>query len=132
MRILIVDDELVSRSKLEKIMANFGTCDSAVNGDQAVTAVRRSLEEQSPYDVVLMDLIMPVMDGHEALKRIRALEKEHDVRPGMETRVIVISSLEDQKNVCKAFFHGQATSYLTKPVNKEKLLEALSAAGIQA
>ena len=131
MRILIVDDELVSRSKLEKIMKRFGACDLAENGDQAVTAVRRSLEEQTPYDMVLMDLIMPVMDGHEALKRIRALEKEHDVRPGMETRIIVISSLEDQKNVCRAFFHGQATSYLTKPVNKEKLLEAMAAIGIR-
>lgn len=131
MRILIVDDELVSRRKLEKIMANFGTCDTAENGDQAVTAVRRSLEAQTPYDMVLMDLIMPVMDGHEALKRIRTMEKEHEVRPGMETRIIVISSLEDQKNVCKAFFHGQATFYLTKPVNKEKVLEAMTAAGIQ-
>lgn len=125
MRILIVDDELVSRKKLEKIMEGFGDCDARENGQEAVLAFQKSLVEENPYDLVLMDLIMPVMDGHEALMRIRSLEKEHGVRPGYESRVMVISSLEDQKNVCKAFFHGQATSYLTKPVNKESIIKAM-------
>lgn len=125
MKSLVVDDELVSRSKLQNIMQNFGHCDAVENGDQAVLAVIKALNEKEPYHVILMDIMMPVMDGHEALKRIRAIEKERCVEPGKEARVIVISSLEDQKNVCQAFFRGMATSYLTKPVNKESVVEAL-------
>lgn len=125
MKILIVDDELVSRKKLQKIMENFGDCTAVENGELAVQAVQTALVEGQSFNLILMDLIMPVMDGHEALKRIRTLEKEHKIKPGHESIVMVISSLEDQKNVCKAFFHGQATSYLTKPVNKESLVKAM-------
>lgn len=125
MKSLVVDDELVSRSKLKKIMEGFGHCDAVENGDQAVLAVIKALNDGEPYHLVLMDIMMPVMDGQEALRRIRTIEKERGVEPGREARVIVISSLEDQKNVCQAFFRGMATCYLTKPVNKEKLMEAM-------
>jgi two-component system, chemotaxis family, chemotaxis protein CheY len=54
------------------------------------------------------------------------MEQDKDVPPGQETKVIMISCLEDQKNVCHAFFHGQATCYLTKPVSKQDLEAAMS------
>jgi two-component system, chemotaxis family, chemotaxis protein CheY len=122
---LVVDDELVSRRKVKKIMDSFGFCDEVENGDQAVLAAIRALNLGEPYKVILMDLMMPVMDGHEALKRIRAIEMERRVPPGEEAQVIVISSLEDQKNVCQAFFKGLASAYVTKPVNRESVLAAL-------
>ena len=125
MKCLVVDDELVSRRKLKRIMESFGFCDEVENGDQAVLAVIRALNLKEPYEVILMDLMMPVMDGHEALRRIRAIEKERRVAPGQEARVVVISSLEDQKNVCQAFFKGLASAYVTKPVNRESVLVAL-------
>ena len=125
MKSLVVDDELVSRSKLQKIMESFGHCDVVDNGDRAVLAVIMALNSDQPYDLILMDIMMPIMDGHEALQRIRQVEKERGVAPGNEARVLVISSLEDQKNVCRAFFRGLASGYLTKPVNKESILKAL-------
>ncbi len=125
MKSLVVDDELVSRSKLHKIMETFGHCDAVDNGDEAVLAVVRALNCDQPYDLILMDIMMPVMDGHEALRRIRQVEKERGIAPGNEARVLVISSLEDQKNVCQAFFRGLASGYLTKPVNKDSLRKAI-------
>lgn len=131
MKSLVVDDELVSRSKLKKIMEAFGPCDTAENGDQAVLAVIKAMNQDAPYAVILMDLMMPVMDGHEALKRIRAIEKERRIEPGKETRVIVVSSLEDQKNVCQAFFKGLASVYVTKPVNREAVDTALRSLNLE-
>ena len=131
MKSLVVDDELVSRSKLKKIMESFGPCDAVEDGDQAVLTVIKALNLGEPYDVILMDLMMPVMDGHEALKRIRAIEQERRVEPGKEARVIVISSLEDQKNVCQAFFKGLASVYVTKPVNRESVHTALRSLNLE-
>ncbi len=131
MKSLVVDDELVSRRKLKKIMESFGFCDEVENGDQAVLAVIRALNLGEPYEVILMDLMMPVMDGHEALKRIRAIERERRVEPGKEARVVVVSSLEDQKNVCQAFFKGLASVYVTKPVNRESVHTALRSLSLE-
>lgn len=125
MKSLVVDDELASRSKLQKVMETFGPCDAVENGDEAVLAFIKALRDDDPYHVILMDIMMPVMDGQEALQRIRKVEKERGVAPGKEVRVIVISSLDDQKNVCDAFFRGLATHYLTKPVSREALIETL-------
>lgn len=131
MKSLVVDDELVSRRKLKKIMESFGPSDEVENGDQAVLAVIRALNLGEPYEVILMDLMMPVMDGHEALKRIRAIERERRIEPGKEARVIVVSSLEDQKNVCQAFFKGLASVYVTKPVNRESVHTALRSLNLE-
>ncbi|PTN38426.1 response regulator [Desulfonatronum sp. SC1] len=125
MKSLVVDDELVSRSKLKKIMEAFGPCDAVENGEEAVAAFINALDRGEPYTVILMDLMMPVMDGHEALRRIRDIEQERRIVPGEETRVIVVSCLEDQKNVCQAFFKGLASVYVTKPVNREVVDTAL-------
>lgn len=131
MKSLVVDDELVSRSKLKKIMESYGPCDTVEDGDQAVLAVIRALNLGEPYEVILMDLMMPIMDGHEALKRIRAIEGERRVEPGKEARVIVVSCLEDQKNVCQAFFKGLASVYVTKPVNRESVQTALRSLNLE-
>ncbi len=131
MKSLVVDDELVSRSKLKKIMEAFGPCDTAENGEEAVTAFISALDRGEHYAVVLMDLMMPVMDGHEALRRIRDIEQERRIEPGKETRLIVVSSLEDQKNVCQAFFKGLASVYVTKPVNREAVDTALRSLNLE-
>jgi len=59
MRILIVDDELVSREKLRKIMDSFGQCIVVENGADAL----RVATSQNPPDLILLDIIMPEMGG---------------------------------------------------------------------
>ncbi|MEJ2589519.1 MAG: response regulator, partial [Deltaproteobacteria bacterium] len=67
MRILIADDELVSREKLLKIMAKFGQCMAAENGEDVLRLVR---SEERP-DLILLDIVMPGMDGYEVCKRLK-------------------------------------------------------------
>lgn len=127
MKVLIVDDDLANRVVMQSYLQDKATrINMATNGEEAVQAVTMAMDHQDPYTLILMDIMMPVMDGQQALKAIRDLEKARDVLPGSEAKVIMASCLEDQKNVCQAFFQGMATCYLTKPLSLEGLETALS------
>ncbi|MEF2146058.1 MAG: response regulator [Desulfovibrionaceae bacterium] len=125
MRALIVDDDFYSRSMLHDMLRPFADCDIAVNGEEAVFAFKQGLERGDPYDLVCLDLVMPEMDGQQALREMRALEQEHGTHPTQETKVLVVTMLDDKKETHDAFFLGGATSYLVKPVDEEKLLGEL-------
>ncbi len=73
---LIVEDELTSRVLLRELLKRFGPPHVAMNGTEAVEAVRVALQAGEPFDLICLDIMMPEMDGQEALKRIRQLEEE--------------------------------------------------------
>ncbi len=125
MRALIVEDDFTSRKVLQKILAPYGQADIAVNGQEAVGAFTSSLEESRPYDVIFMDIMMPEMDGQEALRRIREIERERGCPPPEEVRVVMTTALDDPKNVVEAYYKGGATSYVPKPIDKHMLLHLL-------
>lgn len=126
MKVLIVDDDFYSRSMLHDMLRPLGQCDIAVNGEEAVFAFRKAIEAGESYDLICLDLVMPEMDGQEALQEIRAIEREEMERhPSQETKVIVTTMLDDKKETHDAFFLGGATSYLVKPIEEEKLLGEL-------
>ncbi|HOX32159.1 MAG TPA: response regulator [Spirochaetales bacterium] len=121
MRILVVEDDFGSRRMMQKLLESYGDVDVVVDGEEAVEAFRLAWEESKPYDIVFMDIMMPKMDGQEALKRLRAYEREVGVKPTGEAKVIMTSVLEDPKNVIEAYYDGAATSYLVKPLDREKI-----------
>lgn len=125
MRALIVEDDFTSRKILQKILAPYGEADVAVNGKEAVTAFNSAFDEARPYDLVCMDIMMPEMDGQEALRRIRGIEKTRGVPPSEEVRVVMTTALDDPKNVVEAYYKGGATSYVPKPIDKHMLLHLL-------
>ena len=77
MRILIAEDDFASRKVILKFLSVYGECDVTVDGMEAVDAFMMALEEDNPYDLICLDVMMPVMDGYQALKSIREIEKEH-------------------------------------------------------
>ncbi|WP_243438233.1 response regulator [Fundidesulfovibrio soli] len=125
MKALVVEDDFASRKLLQKILAPYAEVDIAVNGVEAIDAFTRSLDEGSPYDLVCMDIMMPEMDGQAALKRIRAIERDKEIPPAKEAKVIMTSALDDPKNVVEAYYKGGATSYVPKPIDKQMLLHLL-------
>jgi len=130
MRVLIVEDETTHRLLLLRLLRDHCQTDVAVNGHEALEAFAQAHREAEPYDLILMDLEMPVMDGQQALKAIRALEQDLNVPPGREVRALVITAHDDQRNVCEAFFKGLATGYLVKPVLGEELFARLTELGL--
>jgi two-component system chemotaxis response regulator CheY len=129
MRILVVEDDFGSRRMMQKLLEGYGDVDVVVDGEEAVEAFRMALEESSPYQFVFMDIMMPKMDGHEALKRLRELERELGVKAPNEAKVVMTSVLEDPQNVIEAYYGGSASGYLIKPIDREKLEDEMERLG---
>ncbi|MGE4299693.1 MAG: response regulator [Desulfovibrionaceae bacterium] len=130
MRFLIVDDDFDSRKLLQKILTPFGSCDIAVDGEEGVDAFRSAFKEEEPYDLICLDILMPNLDGQQALREIREIEKEMDVPLEKAARIIMITGLDDSREVHDAFFLGDATSYIVKPIRKQVLLDEVRALGL--
>ena len=130
MRILIVEDEFSSRKVLEKFLGTYGRTDVVVDGDEAVESFAAAWEEKDSYDLVLMDIMMPKLDGQKALQQIRDFEKSKGIVGFGEVKVIMVTALDDPKNVVEAFYEGGANSYLVKPIEREKLDAELKNLGL--
>lgn len=130
MRFLIVEDDFTSRKFLQTILAPYGDCDIAVNGQEALEAVEAAFENGAPYDLICLDIMMPLMDGQEALKAIRAMEKARGIKSSDEMKIVMTTALDDPKNVVEAYYKGGATSYVPKPIDKQLFLQLLKNLGI--
>ncbi|KPK02406.1 MAG: chemotaxis protein CheY [Nitrospira bacterium SG8_35_4] len=129
MKILIVEDDFTNRKIMQKILSDYGDCDMAFDGNEAIEAFQQSLEEKKPYDLICMDIMMPNMDGQEALTRIRQLEKKSGIATRNEVKVIMTTALDDPKNVVNSLKSG-AASYIVKPISKQKLVDEISKLGL--
>lgn len=130
MKTLIVEDDFISRRILKDILSAHGDCDIAIDGEEAVQAFRMALDDKRPYELVCMDIMMPTMDGQEALKRIREIEKERGITGAREVKVIMTTALDDPRNVVESYYRGGATAYVVKPINKGKLLGEIRGFGL--
>jgi len=126
MNTLIVDDDFLSRLIIQKILATYGSCHMAVNGKEAVEAVRLALDSSDPYDLICLDIMMPEMNGQQALKEIRALERAKAAR--QKAKIIMTTALADAENVVKAL-QGECDYFLVKPIRRSALLEVLCKIG---
>jgi len=124
MKSLIVEDDFTSRFLLQELLAPYGECHVAVNGREAVFAYRMALDAGRPYDLVCLDIMMPEMDGHAALKEMRALEDLKGIDSTHGAKIIMTTALGDVKNVAAAY-QALCDGYLVKPVDKAKLLGLL-------
>ena len=129
MRVLVVEDDFISRRLLCRYLQAYAECDVAVNGNEAIGAFKQSLATGQRYDLVCLDIMMPGMDGQETLKRLRALELEHGVAEPARSRVIMTTALEDNDNVLSAF-NNACDGYVIKPIEKRKFLETLQEIGL--
>ena len=130
MRTLVVEDDFISRKIMKEILSGYGECDVVIDGNEAVQTFQMAVEEGRYYDLVCLDVMMPNMDGHEALRHIRTLESEWGLTGARETKVIMTTALDDPHNVFEAYYKGGATSYLTKPISRNKLLKEMQSLGL--
>jgi two-component system chemotaxis response regulator CheY len=124
LRMLIVEDEFLSRNHLATLVSGYGSADVAVDGEEAIRAVKYAYEGQRPYDLILLDVMLPLKDGQAVLKEIREYEASRGVCAGDGARVIMTTALSDAHNVMEAF-KSQCDSYVPKPYSKSKLDEVI-------
>jgi len=129
MRVLIVEDEPINCTVIHEILAPYGKCDLAVDGVDAVRAYRKALDEDKPYDLICMDIMLPGIDGQHALRQIRHLESQKNIEGPDRAKAIMLTALSDAKNVIDAYYRGGASSYVVKPVDKKKLLNEVKKLG---
>jgi len=125
MKILIVDDDFVSRSKLEALLSVYGDCETAENGNQAFEMFQKSCENSSSYDLITMDIDMPGMSGHEVLSKIREWEEARNLcKHRGNVKILMATSMQSRTDIMSSFREG-CEGYLKKPITPENLAEAL-------
>ncbi len=125
MRVLIVDDE-PDICDLVSDMLDFPHIeDKASNGVEAVTAVKVALRGNTPYDLVILDVSMPKMNGHEALREIRRIEEEHGIDLGDGVKVMMLTAYGDSKTVFDSFFRNHCDGFVTKPFNADDIRKCM-------
>jgi two-component system, chemotaxis family, chemotaxis protein CheY len=124
MKTLIVEDDFTCRLLLQGFLSGFGECHIAVNGNEAVAAFGAAASRGDPYDLICMDIVMPEMNGKDALTKIRALEEERGISSSRGAKIIMTTSLTALKDVIGSF-RALCDAYLTKPIDTAELLERL-------
>ncbi|HLK21914.1 MAG TPA: response regulator [Bryobacteraceae bacterium] len=123
-RVLLVEDDFVSRLMLQTFLSRYGECHIAVNGKEAVEAFQIALEQGQKYDMICMDIMMPEMDGREAVRQIRALEEGHGILSSSGAKIVMTTAVEDIKEVIQCF-QQLCDAYLMKPIDLGQLLSLM-------
>ena len=126
MRILVLDNEPVSRKKMQKIMKNFGGCDAVAEGAQALAAFEEAWEDLMPYDLIMLDIVIPEMDGWQVLAEIRKREDKMGLSPTARVKTIMVTGKSDAESVLSSLKVG-CDDYIVKPFDiitvKRKIAE---------
>lgn len=117
MTILVIDDAATVRGFHRQILEQHGfTVDEAANG---IEGLERVLAAEQPYELLLVDINMPQMDGYQMTREVRSKSQMQDVP------IIVISTEADDKDKVAAFESG-ANSYMIKPIKPEHLFNKVN------
>jgi two-component system, chemotaxis family, chemotaxis protein CheY len=125
MKILVVDDELVSRMKMQKIMESVGECAAVASGREALITFKEALESEMPFDLVTLDVVMPEMDGTEVLYEIRQTEKQKHIPKEKRVKILMVTSQSDKDTVITCI-QAECDDYIVKPFDKEKIIKKLA------
>ncbi len=129
MRILVVEDDYISRRLLCRYLEPYGTCEEAENGNEAVDAVRRAIAAGQHFDLICLDIMMPGMDGQQALVLLRQIEAENGMPLGRGAKVVMTSAMEDNQYIMQAL-NASADGYVVKPIEKWGFIATLKETGL--
>lgn len=127
-RILIVDDDRLCRLLTHEMLDDVGECHLAEDGNIAVEMFAAALEGGKPYELVCLDIMMPGMDGHTALKAMRNMEERHG-RSGRDGCKVVMTTALRESSHCVQSFREGCEAYVTKPIDQNHLLKTIGELG---
>jgi len=129
LKVMVVDDELVSRIKLARILSDLGVCHQFDSGKEAISVFEKALVEKQPYQLVTLDISMPDTDGLEVLNRFRQLENDYDVPDEKKTKIVMVTSQTERDSILSAIAES-CSDYIIKPFERVKIAERLKRLGI--
>lgn len=129
MKSLIVEDDIINQKLLNKFLKPLGQVDVADNGGIGIDTFQEAHEQKEPYDVIFLDIMMPEVDGQEALKIMRSLENAYNIQGLDRVKVIMTTAMDGSQNIMEAFRSG-CEGYLVKPVTRPKLFQQLAKLGL--
>ena len=130
MKTLIVEDDAMNRELLVEFFSEYGQVKSAGNGFSALDLFQDASLQGKPFDLICMDIMMPDLDGQQALKEIRELETDKGLESKDIVKVIMMTGLDDRENVTNAYVEGGCHGYLTKPVATKDIVALLAQLGL--
>src|SRR5438874_11845206 len=114
MRVLLVEDDVQTAASIKMLLINENfICDTTDLGEDGL-----EIGKLYDYDIILLDLMLPDIDGYEVLKRLRAQK--------VQTPILILSGLSEMDNKIKGLGFG-ADDYLTKPFDKRELIARIQA-----
>ncbi|HSB32960.1 MAG TPA: response regulator [Nitrospirota bacterium] len=122
--VLIVDDHPADLQMLNEMLGGKFDTRRATSGEEAIKKIHKKMP-----DLVLLDILMPGLDGRHVLKYIRDHERQKKVAAQDRVKIVMTSAMGFPQGGVKAL-HSQCDAYLTKPVTKENLAEVLSTLGL--
>jgi len=125
MRILIVEDDFIQRKILLRLLEKYGSCEVAVDGQEALDAFMMAHKEHDPYRVVFLDIQLPKMDGREALAQMREYEQGLGLIASDGCKIYMTTAVDDSKVIMKAFRAG-CDGYFLKPYETAKIDEVMN------
>lgn len=129
MKILIVDDEQVSRKKMERIMRHYGDCHTVDNGTAAIKAYTEALLTREHFGLITLDVSMPDMGGTEVLTMIRTVERKNAIPEQEQVKILMVTSHADHETVV-ASIQGGCNDFILKPFSLARVTQKLNKMGL--
>jgi two-component system chemotaxis response regulator CheY len=120
LRILLVEDDFTCRFLLQTFLGRYGQCHVAVNGREAVEAFGAATDLALPYDLICMDIMMPEMDGREAVRQIRSMEQAQGILSTFGAKIFITTTVQQVREVFLCF-KELCDAYLMKPIDLGQL-----------
>ena len=117
---MVLDDVAMSVKLLKGILSTFGEVHGFTKPFEALDALRLAYKKDEPYDLLILDIMMPEISGFEVLSKKRMIERKHQI--ASRTKVIMLTARNERASVVRAV-QGGAEGYILKPFQREKVEE---------
>ncbi|MGE5844289.1 MAG: response regulator [Syntrophaceae bacterium] len=129
LRILVLEDDASTCRLMQIFLDQIGECRIVSGGRTALDSFQSALDQGKPFDLLLLDIMVPEINGIDVLKKVRMIERSRGIHDRNRAKVIITSSLSDARNMEQARSE-ESDGYLVKPVNRAKLFSAIRTMGL--
>jgi DNA-binding response OmpR family regulator len=129
LRILVLEDDASTCRLMQIFLDQIGECRIVSSGRTALDSFQSALDQGKPFDLLLLDIMVPEINGIDVLKKVRMIERSRGIHDRNRAKVIITSSLSDARNMERAR-SAESDDYLVKPVNRAKLFSTIRTMGL--